>query len=383
MQITSKLPDVGTTIFTVMSAMAAECDAINLSQGFPDFSVPEALTERLAHYAGAGYNQYPPMHGIPYLREQISGKSDRCYAIDVDPETEVTVTSGATEALFVAIHATVQPGDEVIVFDPAYDCYAPAVKLAGGTTRHIPLVGEDFHVDWDEVRRRMSPKTRLIIVNSPNNPTGALLSAADLDQLAAIVDGTQTLILSDEVYEHMVFDGKQHLTVAAHPMLRDRAFVVSSFGKTCHATGWKVGYCIAPPALTHEFRKVHQFVTFTTHTPTQWAIADFLEHHPEHDAGLPAFYQQKRDAFLEQMQGIGFRLRPSAGTYFQLADYNTLSSDDDRTFVAALTRNAGVAAIPVSAFYDKPPANQLIRFCFAKDENTLASAASRLREYFA
>lgn len=382
MDLKSKLPEVGTTIFTVMSRMAAEHGAINLSQGYPDFPVPAALLEKLNEYAQRGENQYPPMHGVPYLREQIAAKLKRCYQIQADAETELTVTSGATEALFVAIQAVVSEGDEVIVFDPAYDSYEPAVTLAGGRTIHMPLNAGDFSIDWDRVRDAVTEKTRLIIINSPHNPTGAVISSEDLEELANIIEGTRTLVLSDEVYEHMVFDDGQHHTIASHPQLRTQSFVVSSFGKTYHATGWKVGYCLASPELTVEFRKVHQFVTFTTHTPTQWAIADYLEHHPEHDQELPSFYQAKRDLFLKEMQGIGFDMVASNGTYFQLAAYGNVSTADDMTFVTELTQKAGVAAIPVSVFYETPPEQRLVRFCFAKSDETLVEAAAKLRSYF-
>ena len=314
MEVMSKLPDVGTTIFTVMSRMAAEHDAINLSQGYPDFSVPDGLIERLSHHMHAGHNQYPPTHGIPALREAISQKCLSHYGIQVDPEEEITITSGATEALFVAIQAVVDDDDEVILLDPAYDSYEPAVRLAGGRAIHLPLVAPDFRVDWEAVRGAITPKTRLIVINSPHNPTGATLASNDLDELAALVADSRILVLSDEVYEHMVFDGAIHQTLAAHDALRERSMVVSSFGKTYHATGWKVGYCIAPAGLTREFRKVHQFVTFTTHTPTQWALADYLTAHPEHHQTLPAFYQDKRDHFLSVMSDIGFRMTPSTGT---------------------------------------------------------------------
>lgn len=379
----SKLPNVGTTIFTVMSKMAADHQAINLSQGFPDFDVPPALVERLHHYATNGANQYPPMQGIPYLCEQIAAKTQACHRIAVDAATEITMTSGATEALFVAIHALVSTGDEVIVFDPAYDCYDPAIRLAGGKAVHIPLSGPDFAIDWAQVAAKISKRTRAILINSPHNPTGAVLLQSDLDQLAALVDGTPIVVISDEVYEHMVFDDAQHSTVLGHPALRDRSIMVSSFGKTFHATGWKIGYAIAAPALTVEFRKIHQFVTFTTHTPSQWAIADFLEHHPEHYEGLPVFYAAKRDLFYDAMADIGFAMTPSPGTYFQLADYSGLSDEPDTVFVERLTREAGVAAIPVSVFFETPPRSRHIRFCFAKRDATLLAAAQQLRAFFA
>ena len=383
MQIPSRLPDVGTTIFTVMSQMAQEHNAINLSQGYPDFDVPSELLSLLDKYAREGYNQYPPMHGIPYLREQIARKAHDCYGYSADVDQQITVTSGATEALFVAIQAVTQPGSEVIVFDPAYDAYDPAVTLAGGKTIHLPLMGNDFSIDWDALKTAINSKTSAVVINSPHNPTGATLSADDLDQLAHVLQNTNACVISDEVYEHMVFDNAPHSSVLTHEALRERAFVISSFGKTYHATGWKVGYCIAPPQMTTEFRKIHQFVTFTTHTPTQWAIAAYLDQHAEHHQQLPMFYQGKRDLFLQAMDGLGFNMSPSKGTYFQLAEYSQLSSEPDTQFVERLTKEAGVAAIPVSVFYESPPETCWIRFCFAKQDDTLHQAVDRLRTYFA
>ena len=382
MKIVSKLPDVGTTIFSVMSNMATEYDAINLSQGYPDFDVPAELAERLNHYTVSGYNQYPPMHGVAYLREQIARKVNDLYAVSANVNSEITITSGATEALFVAIHTLVGNGDEVIVFDPAFDSYDPAIKLAGGKAIHIPLSSRGFSIDWERVREAITPRTKAIIINSPHNPTGSVISSTDLGELAELACAKDIVVISDEVYEHMVFDGQQHHTIAAHPGLRDRSFVISSFGKTYHATGWKVGYCIAAPALTVEFRKVHQFVTFTTHTPTQWAIADYMDHHPEHHKALPAFYQAKRDLFAQALTEIGFGLVPSNGTYFQLATYDTLSNLPDMEFVTQLTQKVRVAAIPVSVFYDVPPEIRLVRFCFAKGNDTLLEAARRLESHF-
>lgn len=382
MKIVSKLPDVGTTIFSVMSNMATDYDAINLSQGYPDFGVPAELAERLNHYTVSGYNQYPPMHGVAYLREQIARKVNDLYAVSADVNSEITITSGATEALFVAINTLVGNGDEVIVFDPAFDSYDPAIKLAGGKTIHIPLSSRSFNIDWERVREAITPRTKAIIINSPHNPTGSVISGTDLDELAELACAEDIVVISDEVYEHMVFDGRQHHTIAAHPGLRDRSFVISSFGKTYHATGWKVGYCIAAPALTVEFRKVHQFVTFTTHTPTQWAIADYMDHHPEHHKSLPAFYQAKRDQFAQALAEVGFGLVPSKGTYFQLATYDALSDLPDMEFVTLLTQKVRVAAIPVSVFYDVPPEIRLVRFCFAKENGTLIEAARRLQSHF-
>lgn len=376
----SKLPGVGTTIFTVMSAMAQEHHAINLSQGFPDFPVPERLLALVNKYMQQGYNQYPPMTGVPYLREQIAAKAGSLYGAGVGAETEVTVTSGATEALFVAIQAVIRAGDEAIVFDPAYDAYEPAVSLASGVTRHLQLSPPGFHHDWQRLKDTISATTRLIILNSPHNPCGGILARNDLDTLADIVRETDIFLVSDEVYEHMVFDGRKHESLLTHPELRERTFVISSFGKTYHATGWKVAYCIAPPALTAEFRKIHQFVTFTTHTPTQWALAEFMETCPEHYLGLADFYQAKRDLFLEEMAGSAFRMKPTEGTYFQLAGYSAISELPDTEFVKYLTTAVGVAAIPISVFCEVPPETRIVRFCFAKDDATLSAAAHKLRQ---
>ena len=376
-QIDSKLPNVGTTIFTVMSKMAQDNNAINLSQGFPDYQVPKGLLDAMQKYLHGNYNQYPPMAGVPYLREQIAAKTSRLYAADVDIEDEITVTSGATEALFVAIQTVVRPGDEVIVLDPCYDSYEPGITLAGGKTIHVPLAA-DFTLDAERLKDAISDKTRLIMLNTPHNPSGSVLSLDELHTLSDLVENRHIFLISDEVYEHMVYDNAQHHSLVSLPVLRDRSFVISSFGKTYHATGWKVAYCLAPPSLTAEFRKIHQFVTFTTHTPTQWALADYMEHHPEHFEELPRFYQQKRDLFLDAMAQSRFDMCPSAGTYFQLANYSALSSEPDQRFVEYLTKDVGVAAIPVSVFYDSPPNQCLIRFCFCKDDTTLEGAAERL-----
>jgi methionine aminotransferase len=379
-QIRTKLPDVGTTIFTIMSRLAAEHGAINLSQGFPDFDAPEGLRNLVTRAMRDGRNQYPPMPGVPALREQIAAKVRALYGNDADPETDVTVTSGATEAVFVAVQACVGRGDEVIILDPAFDCYAPAVALAGGVSRHVPLVGPDFKPDWDRLRDAINERTRLVMINSPHNPTGGILDSGDLDTLADLVRDTGAFVLSDEVYEHMIFDGHRHDSVLAHAELADRAFAVFSFGKTYHATGWKVGYCVAPTALSAEFRKIHQYVTFATHAPTQWALAEFMATCPEHARELPAFYQAKRDRFIAEMRGAAFALTPSAGTYFQLADYSAISDAPDTEFANWLTTDVGVAAIPVSVFYaEPPPAQRLVRFCFAKDDDTLAAAGAKLR----
>lgn len=376
--VTSKLPQVGTTIFTTMSALAADSGALNLSQGFPDFEPPAALTDAVARYLRAGKNQYAPMTGVPALREAIAGKIHSMYGATVDPDTEVTVTSGATEALMCAIQALVSRDDEVVVFDPAYDSYEPAITLAGGRTVHVPLRPENFGIDWEALRAAWSPRTRMVVINSPHNPTGAILTAADLDCLADIMRDTNCLLLSDEVYEHIVFDGARHASVLSHTELSQRALVVSSFGKTYHATGWKVGYSVAPAALTTEFRKVHQYTTFSTVTPVQYALADMLANHPEHHLQLPAFYQDKRDTFAALLGASRLRLLPCRGTYFQLADYSAISDQDDMQFARWLTQKAGVAAIPISVFYASPPAHHIVRFCFAKRTATLEQAAAKL-----
>ena len=374
----SKLPNIGTTIFTVMSTMAQEYGAINLSQGFPDFDCPERLRELVAHYLNDRKNQYPPMVGIPALREQIARKVQNLYGFSADMDQEVTVTSGATEALFDAIHATVSAGDEVIVFDPAYDSYDPAISLAGAKAIHIPLQLPDFSIDWDRVRACITTRTRLIVINTPHNPSGAVLSKADIETLAQITRDTDIYVLSDEVYEHMVFDDGVHESVLRHEELRQRSFAVFSFGKTYHATGWKLAYCVAPPSLTREFRKVHQFVTFTSPSFIQYAIADFMRECPQHAIELPHFYQEKRDTFCRLLAESRFVLKPSRGTYFQLVDYSALSDASDMEFVTQLTQKKGVAAIPLSPFYEKAPNSTLIRFCFCKDDATLEAAAKIL-----
>ncbi|MEM9302437.1 MAG: pyridoxal phosphate-dependent aminotransferase [Pseudomonadota bacterium] len=377
--IESKLPEVKTTIFTVMSQLAAKHGAINLSQGFPDFSPPEALIERVQHHLNAGANQYAPMTGVPLLRERIAEKMTRCYGAAVDVDAEITVTSGATEALFVAVQAVISTGDEVILLDPAYDSYAPAVHLAGGRAVHVALAQPDYGIDWQRLGDAITPRTRLIVVNSPHNPSGAVLATDDLDRLAALVRDTDILLLSDEVYEHMVFDGQPHPSFLTHPELRARSFVVSSFGKTYHNTGWKVGYAIAPPALSAEFRKVHQYVTFSTSTPFQCAIADFMAD-PTHDRELPDFYEAKRDRFRAGVEDSRFELRPCAGTYFQLLGYQQISDRPDTEMAEWLTREVGVAAIPISVFYRDRTDAKVLRFCFAKDGETLDRATALLRQ---
>ncbi len=359
--------------------MAAECGAINLSQGFPDFDPPARLVELVAQHMQAGRNQYAPMAGWPALCDAIASKVRQTYGRAVSPADEVTVTSGGTEALFCAIQAVVQAGDEAVLLEPAYDSYEPAVLLAGGHVVRVPLRPGDFSVDWDRVRDALTPRTRLVIINTPHNPTGAVLDSGDLDALAEVLRPTRAWLLADEVYEHMVFDGRAHASVLKHAELAPRSFVVSSFGKTCHATGWKVGYCVAPPALTREFRKVHQFVQFAVATPFQAALADFLAECPQHVRELAAFYQAKRDHFCALLERTPLAFRRSAGTYFQLADYSAVSDLPDVEFARWLTREIGVAAIPVSVFSANPSPARVVRFCFAKHEATLDAAGERLR----
>ncbi len=376
--IPSKLPSVGTTIFTVIGELANRHQAINLGQGFPDFSAPQALLDRVNFHIQQGHNQYAPMAGVASLREAIAAKVSQSYGRPISAEQEVTVTPGATEALYCAITACVRPGDEVIVFDPAYDSYEPAIELSGGRAVHLPLLPPTFAIDWQRVRDAINPKTRMIILNSPHNPTGATLSAADLDTLAELVRETDILLLSDEVYEHLVYDGETHQSLLSHEELAARAFVVFSFGKTYHVTGWKTGYCIAPPALTAELRKVHQYVTFVAVTPIQLALADFMQDCPEHYRQLPAFYQHKRDLFCSLLQESRFQFSPAKGTFFQLVDYSEISDRDDMAMAEWLTGEKGVAAIPVSVFYKEPPAGRYVRFCFAKEDDTLIKAAELL-----
>ncbi|OZB58900.1 MAG: methionine aminotransferase [Lysobacterales bacterium 14-68-21] len=378
MQISSKLPAVGTTIFSVMSQLAAEHKAVNLGQGFPDYEPPQALREAVARAMAEGRNQYAPGIGLAPLREAIARKTQRLYGHAVNPDTEVTVTSGATEAIFSAIAALVRQGDEVIVFDPAYDCYEPAIDLQGARAVHIPLTPPSFSIDWQRVRDAITPRTRMILVNSPHNPSGAVLSADDLDQLADLLRDTGIIVLSDEVYEHIVFDGAAHQSVLRHPELAARSVVVSSFGKTYHCTGWKVGYAVAPAALSHEFRKVHQYVTFCTFHPAQVAFAEFLESHPEHYLELPAFYQAKRDRFRALLAPSRFKLLDVPGGYFQLVDYSAIRDEDDLAFCQWLVREGGVAAIPLTPFCATPPGTRLARLCFAKSDATMEQAVERL-----
>jgi methionine transaminase len=383
LHFTSKLPDVGTTIFTIMSRRALEEGALNIGQGFPDYPIDPRLAASLVEAVAEGRNQYAPMEGAIELREQIAAKLKTCYGRSFDPQHEITVSCGATESLYDAIQAVLAPGDEAIIFDPAYDAYEPAIRLAGGRCIRISLAPPAFRFDWDEVRRALSDRTRLIIINSPQNPTCTVAGREDLEQLAALTRGRPITVLSDEVYEHVLYDGRQHASVLAHPELRERSFAVFSFGKTLHATGWRVGYCVAPALLTQELRKVHQFNTFSIASPLQHAIARYLKAYPDAWSGLSPFFQAKRDLLAGRLRGSGFEPIPAAGTYFQLVDYGALSSDKDMDFADRLIREAKVATIPLSPFYAAPPPMTLLRLCIAKNDATLTAAADRLCDFAA
>lgn len=378
MNIDTKLPKVGTTIFSVMSQLALDHQAVNLGQGFPDFEPPQSLRDALTRAMAEGKNQYAPGIGTAALREQIAIKTQRLYGRRVDSATEITVTSGATEALFAAIAATVRAGEEVIVFDPAYDSYEPAVELQGARAVHIPLTVPSFAIDWQRVRDAITPKTRMILINSPHNPSGAVLSADDLDTLAEITRDTDIIVLSDEVYEHIVYDGARHESVLRHAELAARSIVVSSFGKTYHCTGWKVGYAVAPAALSAEFRKVHQYLTFCTFHPAQVAFAEIMANDPAHYLELPDFYQAKRDRFRALLAPSRLKLLDVPGGYFQLVDYSAIRDEDDLAFARWLVEQGGVAGIPLTPFYEKPPGTRLLRLCFAKSDATMTAAAERL-----
>ncbi len=373
----SKLPATGVSIFTTMSRLSEEYGAINLSQGFPDFDCAPELVETMTKYLRAGFNQYAPMPGVLALREALSDKVQRLYGRRYDPGTEILVTSGATEALFSTIAALVHPGDEVILFEPAYDSYRPAVQLSGGEVRVVTLRGPQYRIDWDEVRAALSPRTRVILLNSPHNPTGTILTREDIAELTRLLEMTDAVVVSDEVYEHIVFDGAIHESLARYPAIADRAVIISSFGKTYHTTGWKVGYAMAPAALTAEVQRVHQFVTFSVNTPAQHAYAEVVRQDPP-SAGLAPFYQRKRDLFLSLIAGSRFRPLPCQGTYFQLLDYTTITEQDDNGFALNLIREHGVAAIPLSPFLRDGGASGVLRFCFAKRDDTLERAAERL-----
>ena len=375
--VTSRLPQVGTTIFTVMSALAQECGAVNLGQGFPDFAGDPALLEAVTTAMRAGHNQYAPMAGIPALREAVAAKLDTLYGHRYDPNTEVTITAGATQAILTAVLAVVHPGDEVIVLDPCYDSYEPNIVLAGGVTVHVPLTPGSFRPDFGRIAAALGPRTRAIIINTPHNPSATVWSAADMQQLADLLRGTEVLVISDEVYEHMVFDGAPHQSVARFPELAARSVIVSSFGKTYHVTGWKIGYVAAPKTLMLEFRKVHQFNVFCVNTPMQHALAAYMSD-PRPYLDLPAFYQHKRDLFRAGLARTRLRLLPSEGSYFQCVDYSQVSDLSEAEFCRWLTREVGVAAIPLSAFYAGGCEQRLARFCFAKQDSTLMQALDRL-----
>ncbi len=389
-QFPSRLPQVGTTVFTVMSALAAEHQAINLGQGFPDFPCDRQLIADVNAAMLADHNQYPPMAGIPCLRQEVAKKNLALYDHYYDPDTEITITAGGTQGIITAILACVSPGDEVVIIEPAYDSYRPSIELAGGKTIAVSLLAQrdahgrvsSYEIPWEELSKAIGNKTRLVIINTPHNPTGMVWQRSDLDRLAQLVKATDALILSDEVYEHMVYDGKQHQSVASHPELAARSFLISSFGKTYHVTGWKVGYVAAPANMMKEFRKVHQFNVFTVNTPMQYGLAKYLQE-PRHYLDLAPFYQSKRDYFRAGLQGTRFNLLPSPGTYFQCADYTNLQVPEaklgEAEFCAWLTTEVGVAAIPISAFYDQPKESGVIRFCFAKQEQTLHTALNRLK----
>lgn len=375
--ITSKLPQTGTSIFAVMSQLAREHNAINLSQGFPDFPVSEHLIHLVGKYMSQGYNQYAPMPGLMELREAIAQKTEGLYGAQYHPETEITVTAGATQAIFTAITAFIREDDEVIVFEPAYDSYIPAIKLCGGSAVPVQLKFPDYHINWDEVKKLVNQRTKMIIINSPHNPTGSILGANDLAELEKLTRNTGIMILSDEVYEHIIFDGQIHQSVCRYPELARRSLVMCSFGKTFHATGWKTGYCLAPENLMKEFRKTHQFVVFCSNTPVQYAIAEYLQDKNNY-TNLGAFYQEKRDYFLKLIAGSRFKRIPASGTYFQVLDYSQISEETEMDFALRLVKEYGVASVPNSSFYNKAVNNNTLRFCFAKSNETLEKAAEVL-----
>ncbi len=375
--INSKLPNVGTSIFTVMSKLAANNNAINLSQGFPDFNCSEELISLVTKYMKAGHNQYAPMEGLMSLRKMLAAKTENLYSAKYDPETEITITSGATQAIFTAITAIVRENDEVIIFEPAYDCYQPAIELNGGKTIYVSLKAPGYTIDWEEVKKNINRRTRMIIINTPHNPTGSIMSAKDMIKLEKLTQGTDIVIISDEVYEHIIFDGCEHQSVARFPGLADRSIIISSFGKTYHTTGWKMGYCVAPKKLMDEFRKVHQFLVFSCNAPIQYALTEFLKKKNNY-LELGKFYQKKRDHFVKLIKSSKFEFEPAAGTYFQLLRYKKISKEKDIDFAVRLTKEFGIASIPISVFYHEAVDNHVLRFCFAKKEETLEKAAEIL-----
>lgn len=377
--IKSKLPQVGTTIFTVMSQLANEQNALNLSQGFPDFMGDTKLMNLVTDAMNKGLNQYAPMSGLISLREQIAIKTANLYGVNYDPETEITITAGGTQAIYTAIAATISEGDEVIIFTPAYDCYEPSVELNGGKTVYVKLVAPEYSIDWNQVKKLINQRTKMIIINTPHNPTGMVLSKNDMLALEKIVSNTDILILSDEVYEHIIFDEKKHQSVCKFSHLAERSFIISSFGKTFHNTGWKMGYCLAPKNLMKEFRKAHQFIVFSVNTPIQHAITEYLKNENNY-RNLGSFYQQKRDFFADRIKGSKFEIIPSYGTYFQLLSYKNISTEKDTDFAIRLTKEYKIASIPVSVFYQKNIDEKVLRFCFAKKEETLERAAEILNK---
>jgi methionine aminotransferase len=372
--INSKLPNVGTTIFTVMSKLATDNGAINLSQGFPDFECNPEIITLVNKYMKAGNNQYAPMPGLIQLREMLAEKTQELYGVSYNPDTEITITAGATQAIYTAITAIIREGDEVIVFEPAYDCYQPAIELNGGKTIYLQLKSPNYSIDWEEVKKVMNHRTRMIIINSPHNPTGSIMTAEDMIMLQKLIKDTDIILISDEVYEHIIFDGQAHQSVARYPLLAERSFIISSFGKTYHTTGWKIGYCVAPQNLMSEFRKVHQFLVFSTNTPIQFALAEFLQQKNQY-LELGNFYQKKRDYFISLIKNSRFDYTPAAGTYFQLLNYKNISTEKDSDYAIRLTKEFKIAAIPISVFYHEGIDNKVLRFCFAKKEETLEKAA--------
>jgi methionine aminotransferase len=362
-----------------MSKLAAEHNAINLSQGFPDFNCDKELIELVHKHMLAGSNQYAPMPGLMSLREIIAEKTEAIYSASYDPETEITITAGATQAIFTAISAIIREGDEVIIFEPAYDCYQPAIELNGGKTIYMQLKAPNYLIDWEEVKKVINYRTKMIIINTPHNPTGSIMTAGDMAKLEKLTKGTDIVIISDEVYEHIIFDGYEHQSVARFPKLAERSFIISSFGKTFHTTGWKIGYCVAPANLMAEFRKVHQFVVFSGNTPIQHALAEYLKNKKNY-TGLGKFYQEKRDYFTKLIKNSNFKFEPASGTYFQLLRYNGMSKEKDTDFAIRLTKEFGIASIPISVFYHNAVDNKVLRFCFAKKEETLEKAAEILNK---
>ncbi|MCF8463975.1 MAG: methionine aminotransferase [Flavobacteriales bacterium] len=373
----SKLPKQGTTIFTVMSGLALKHNAVNLSQGFPDFSIPERLVELTHSFMKKGLNQYSPMQGVPALRQKLAEKVSELYSANYDVDSEINITAGGTQAIFTAISAFINEGDEVIIFEPAYDCYVPAIEVNGGKAMYIQMNLAGELIDWEKVKRLINQRTRMIIINTPHNPSGRVMTAADMMKLERLTNGTDIIILSDEVYEHIIFDGMEHQSIARYPKLAERSIIVSSFGKSYHNTGWKIGHVLAPAELMSEFRKVHQFNVFSVNTPIQHALAEFLDD-KDHYLSLGAFYQEKRDRFNQLLEGSNFKIKPSEGTYFQLLDYSKISEEKDTDYAIRLIKEVGVASIPVSVFYHQKNEDRFLRFCFAKEDETLEKAAEKL-----